>query len=85
MFVCHTEIDSVNVFVMNGADWSSCSIFLQIMDLLEMIMNELKFDKRTSCLRIEYIADVKMAQIRITKDSSLKLFMELKRKDSCLK
>lgn len=47
-------------------------------------MNELKRDKRKSCMKIEYVADVEIALIRITNDSSLKFYMKLKQKDACL-
>lgn len=50
-------------------------------DLVDMIMSEMKIDKRVSCLQIEYIADVEMSPIRITSDSALKFYLELKRRD----
>ncbi|CAI9778291.1 unnamed protein product [Fraxinus pennsylvanica] len=46
--------------------------------LVDMIMSELKLDKKVSSLKIEY---VEMSPIRISNDSSMKFPLELKRRD----
>lgn len=48
---------------------------------MDMITAKLRVDGMGMCLKIEYVIDVEMSPMRITNDSSLFFYMELKRKD----
>lgn len=66
---------------MGGHFWTNVPMVYKYIDLVDMIVGELKLDKRFSGLRIEYIADVEMYPICILNDSSLNFYLELKRRD----
>lgn len=51
--------------------------------LVDMIVKESKMDMRMSCLKIEHVADVGIATIRITNDNSF-LFMHEVEMQECL-
>ncbi|CAA2934964.1 eukaryotic translation initiation factor 1A-like isoform X3 [Olea europaea var. sylvestris] len=50
-------------------------------DLVEFLTDEIKVDRKTSCLKIVYDVGDNMAPVNITNDNSLMLYMELKKKD----
>lgn len=55
------------VFVINGAVTLGILVLFgcKYMDLVEMITNELKMDKKRLCLKIEYVSNAEKILIRI--------------------
>lgn len=66
---------------MGGHFWTNVPMVYKYIDLVDMIVGELKLDNRFSGLRIEYIADVEMSPIQILNDNTLNFYLELKRRD----
>ncbi|CAA2990350.1 Hypothetical predicted protein, partial [Olea europaea subsp. europaea] len=53
-------------------------------DLVEIISAEMKVDKRTSRLKIDYDVGDNVAPMNMTNDNSLMFYMELEKNDLCI-